>query len=94
LVTLEAQDIASSFLPMHCKDFEMGREISFFVGTFTMLLAIINPLEALPVDLKLLAGQDEAAHRAVAWKSCVYALLLCFFSSPSGRCSSACSAFR
>ena len=57
----------------------MGREFSFFVGTFTTLLAIINPLEVLPVYLKLLAGQDEAAHRAVAWKSCLYALLLCFF---------------
>ena len=57
----------------------MGREFSFFVGTFTTLLAIINPLEVLPVYLKLLAGQDEAAHRAVAWKSCVYALLLSFF---------------
>ncbi len=57
----------------------MGRELSFFVGTFTTLLAIINPLEVLPVFLKLLAAQDEAAHRAVAWKSCVYALLLSFF---------------
>ena len=57
----------------------MGREISFFVGTFTTLLAIINPLEVLPVFLKLLAGEDEATHRAVAQKSCLYALLLCFF---------------
>ena len=57
----------------------MGREFSFFVGTFTTLLAIINPLEVLPVYLKLLAGQDKAAHRAVAWKACLYALLLCFF---------------
>ncbi len=57
----------------------MGREISFFVGAFTTLLAIINPLEVLPVFLKLLAGADEAAHRAVARKSCFYALLLCFF---------------
>jgi multiple antibiotic resistance protein len=57
----------------------MGREFSLFVGTFTTLLAIINPLEVLPVYLKLLAGQDEAAHRAVARRSCLYALLLCFF---------------
>jgi multiple antibiotic resistance protein len=57
----------------------MGRELSLFAGTFTTLLAIINPLEVLPVYLQLLAGKDAATHRAVAWKSCLYALLLCFF---------------
>jgi multiple antibiotic resistance protein len=57
----------------------MGRELSLFAGTFTTLLAIINPLEVLPVYLKLLAGKDEATHRAVAWKACLYSLLLCFF---------------
>src|SRR5262245_17815212 len=57
----------------------MGRELSLFAGTFTTLLAIINPLEVLPVYLKLLADKDEATHRAVAWKACLYSLLLCFF---------------
>ena len=57
----------------------MKPELSLFVGTFTTLLAIINPLEVLPVYLQLLAGKDDAIHRAVAWKSCLYALLLCFF---------------
>jgi multiple antibiotic resistance protein len=57
----------------------MGRELSLFAGTFTTLLAIINPLEVLPVYLQLLAGKDDATHRMVAWKSCLYALLLCFF---------------
>jgi multiple antibiotic resistance protein len=57
----------------------MSAELSLFVGTFTTLLAIINPLEVLPVYLKLLAGRDEASHRTVAWKSCLYALLLAFF---------------
>ncbi len=57
----------------------MQRELSLFVGTFTTLLAIINPLEVLPVYLQLLLGKDERTHRAVARKSCVYALLLCFF---------------
>jgi multiple antibiotic resistance protein len=33
----------------------------------------------LPVYLQLLLGKDEATHRAVARKSCFYALLLCFF---------------
>jgi multiple antibiotic resistance protein len=57
----------------------MGRELSLFAGTFTTLLAIINPLEVLPVYLELLAGKDDATHRAVAWKACLYSLLLCFF---------------
>ena len=57
----------------------MQRELSLFVGTFTTLLAIINPLEVLPVYLRLPIGKDAAAHRAVARKSCLYALLLCFF---------------
>ncbi|TCR64599.1 multiple antibiotic resistance protein [Bosea sp. BK604] len=57
----------------------MRSEFSLFVGTFTTLLAIINPLEVLPVYLKLLAGKDDATHRTVAMKASVYALLLCFF---------------
>jgi multiple antibiotic resistance protein len=55
------------------------RELALFVATFTTLLAIINPLEVLPVYLKLLAGADGPTRRAVAWKSCVYAMALCFF---------------
>jgi multiple antibiotic resistance protein len=46
---------------------------------FTTLLAIINPLEALPVFLKLLEGKNEEEHRRVARLSCFYALLLAFF---------------
>ena len=41
----------------------MGRELSLFIGTFTTLLAIINPLEVLPVYLKLLEGKDVKTHR-------------------------------
>ena len=72
----------------------MGRELSLFVGTFTTLLAIINPLEVLPVYVKLLAGKDETTHRAVAWKACLYALLLCFFFLFSVPSSFGCLAFR
>ena len=57
----------------------MTHELSLFTGTFTTLLAIINPLEVLPVYLQLLAGKDDATHRAVARKACLYALLLSFF---------------
>ncbi|MCP3397530.1 MULTISPECIES: MarC family protein [unclassified Bradyrhizobium] len=57
----------------------MTQQFSLFVGTFTTLLAIINPFEVLPVYLMMLSGKDDAAHRSVARRSCVYALLLCFF---------------
>jgi multiple antibiotic resistance protein len=57
----------------------MGREFTLFVGTFATLLAIINPLEVLPVYLKMLEGRDAATHRRVAWKACLYALLLSLF---------------
>jgi multiple antibiotic resistance protein len=57
----------------------MSQELTLFVGMFTTLLAIINPLEALPVFLKLLEGRDEAEHLRVARLSCFYALLLAFF---------------
>jgi multiple antibiotic resistance protein len=57
----------------------MGREFSLFVGTFATLVAIINPLEVLPVYLKLLEGKDQPTHREVAWKSCIYALALSLF---------------
>jgi multiple antibiotic resistance protein len=57
----------------------MSQEVTLFVGMFTTLLAIINPLEALPVFLKLLEGKNEEEHRRVARLSCFYALLLAFF---------------
>ena len=56
----------------------MQKEISLFVGTFTTLLAIINPLEVLLVYLQLLVGKDLATHRSVARMACLYAMLLCF----------------
>ena len=57
----------------------MRQEITLFVGMFTTLLAIINPLEALPVFLKLLEGKSDAEHLRVARLSCFYAMLLAFF---------------
>jgi multiple antibiotic resistance protein len=57
----------------------MRQEITLFVGMFTTLLAIINPLEALPVFLKLLEGKSEEEHLRVARRSCFYAMLLAFF---------------
>ena len=57
----------------------MSRELSLFIGTFTTLLAIINPFEVLPVYLQLLDGKDAATHQRIAGKSCIYALLLGLF---------------
>jgi multiple antibiotic resistance protein len=57
----------------------MENSLTLFVGTFTTLLAVVNPLESLPIFLKLLDGQDAAAHRKVARQSCLYATLLTFF---------------
>ena len=53
--------------------------INTLASTFTTLLAIINPLESLPVFLKLLEGKDEQTHRRVAWRACSYATLPLFF---------------
>jgi multiple antibiotic resistance protein len=53
--------------------------LTLFVGTFSTLLAIINPLEALPIFLELLEGKDVKAHRQVALRSCIYAAALLFF---------------
>jgi multiple antibiotic resistance protein len=57
----------------------MNQVTTLFISTFTTLLAIINPLESLPVFLKLLEGQDLHARRRVARKACAYATLLLFF---------------
>ncbi|HLD47963.1 MAG TPA: MarC family protein [Desulfobaccales bacterium] len=57
----------------------MENPLTLFITTFTTMLAVINPLESLPIYLQLLAGQDEQAHRRVARLSCIYATLLIFF---------------
>ena len=57
----------------------MRQELTLFFGMFTTLLAIINPLEALPIFLKLLEGKSEEEHLRVARRSCLYAMLLAFF---------------
>src|SRR5215470_17540674 len=55
---------------------------SLFTGTFTTLLAIINPLEALPIFIELANGKDAGARRQLARRACVYAggLLLFFLA--------------
>jgi multiple antibiotic resistance protein len=53
--------------------------VTLFLATFTTLLAIINPLEALPVYLGFVEGKDLKARRSLAVRSCLYALALMFF---------------
>ncbi|MGB7794166.1 MAG: MarC family protein [Terrimicrobiaceae bacterium] len=61
----------------------MRSSITLFIGMFTTLLAIINPLEAIPVFLGLTQGKDDVEKNDVARRSCLYALLLAlFFLSP------------
>jgi len=57
----------------------MRPSIVHFISLYATLLAIINPLEAIPVFLNLLSGKDQAAQRRVARKSCLYATYLMFF---------------
>lgn len=57
----------------------MHQVVVLFVSTFSTLLAIINPFEALPIFLKLLQGEDTQRHRQIAFRSCLYAALLLFF---------------
>lgn len=53
--------------------------MALFLATFTTLLAIINPLEALPVLLGLSSDLDDQARQRLALRSCLYALALMFF---------------
>jgi multiple antibiotic resistance protein len=57
----------------------MDQASTLFIQTFTTLLAIVNPLEALPIFLKLMEGKDAQEHLQVARQSCFYATLLLFF---------------
>ncbi len=57
----------------------MEEHLTLFISTFTTLLAVINPLEAMPVYLQLLYGRDQQTHRRIAFNSCLYATILMFF---------------
>jgi multiple antibiotic resistance protein len=57
----------------------LSSDLTLFIGTFTTLLAIINPFEALPVFLNLMQGKGDSEMRRVAQRSCFYATLLAFF---------------
>jgi multiple antibiotic resistance protein len=53
--------------------------MTLFIATFSTLLAIINPLEALPVFLQLAGHDDDRQRRRIARRACLYAVALMFF---------------
>src|SRR5262245_12960715 len=53
--------------------------MTLFIATFSTLLAIINPLEALPVFLQFAGSKDEQERRRIARRACLYAVALLFF---------------
>ena len=53
--------------------------MTLFIATFSTLLAIINPLEALPVFLQLAARTEDQERVLLARRACLYAVGLMFF---------------
>jgi multiple antibiotic resistance protein len=53
--------------------------MTLFIETFTTLLAIINPLEALPIFLGLVTDKDDRERLRIARRSCLYASLPMLF---------------
>ncbi|MGE5387600.1 MAG: MarC family protein [Hyphomicrobiales bacterium] len=54
--------------------------VPLFLTSFTTLLAVINPLEVMPVFLSLTHDKDDAARRRIAIRSIIYtAVLILFF---------------
>lgn len=57
----------------------LDASFSLFVATFTTMLALINPLEAMPIFLGLTGKMTRTQQLGVARRSCLYALALMFF---------------
>lgn len=53
--------------------------LPIFLSAFTTLLAVINPLEVLPVFLSLTHGKDDAARYGVAVRASLYTISLILF---------------
>ncbi len=53
--------------------------MTLFLATFATLVAIINPLEALPIYLGLVGGKSDKERLGIAIRACLYALALMFF---------------
>jgi multiple antibiotic resistance protein len=53
--------------------------LTLFLATFSTLLAVINPLEALPIYIGLAEGKDDKTRLKLALRACLFALMLMFF---------------
>jgi multiple antibiotic resistance protein len=53
--------------------------MALFIATFSTLIAIINPLEALPIFLEQTGRKDEQERKHIARRACLYAVALMFF---------------
>lgn len=51
--------------------------ISFFIGCFVSLFALINPLSALPVFISLTANHDSQWRNYQIRKTCMYIIVIC-----------------
>ncbi|WP_442753607.1 MarC family protein [Methylocystis sp. JAN1] len=59
--------------------FELNPILPLFLSTFTTMLAVINPLEVLPVFLSITHDKDDGARRRIAFLASLYALVLVLF---------------
>lgn len=57
----------------------MEHAVKLFVGTFTTLMAVVNPLEAIPVFLQLTGDNEAGVQQRVARLSCWYGTALLLF---------------
>lgn len=53
--------------------------LSLFFTSFTTLLAVINPLEVLPIFLSLTHDKEDWARRTIALRASLYTTLLILF---------------
>ncbi len=51
--------------------------LSFFIGSFISLFALINPLSALPVFISLTANHDSVWRNHQIQKTCLYIIIIC-----------------
>lgn len=51
--------------------------ISFFIGSFVSLFALINPLSALPVFISLTENHDSKWRNYQIRKTCMYIIIIC-----------------
>ena len=54
----------------------MSHHFTILIGTFTPLIAVINPLETLPIFMSLSKGKNKKDMWKLAFRSCLYALIL------------------